>query len=138
MPWRTLLEDHPSKGPWYKSIRWLHGRLSFSTFWGQANEYQEFLGTWWLKLKCLVEVAQQPWNSWTLSIKRGHKVFEPLVVAKTVLQNRVYLSFRLCFCLFGHFLGIVSLVFSKFWHGARNVYEVVWQYQIFQTIFFCP
>ena len=27
--------------------------------------------------------------------------------------------------LSGHFLGIVSLVFSKFWHGARNPYEVV-------------
>ena len=24
-----------------------------------------------------------------------------------------------------HFLGIVSLVFSKFWHGARNPYEIV-------------
>ena len=27
--------------------------------------------------------------------------------------------------LSGHFLGIVSLVFSKVWHGARNPYEVV-------------
>ena len=26
--------------------------------------------------------------------------------------------------LFGRFLGIVSLVFSKFWHGARNQFEV--------------
>ena len=33
----------------------------------------------------------------------------------------VLLSFRLS----GHFLGIASLVFSKFWHGARNPYEVV-------------
>ena len=29
------------------------------------------------------------------------------------------------FCLCGHFLVIVSLVFSKFWHGARSPYEVV-------------
>ena len=29
-------------------------------------------------------------------------------------------SFRLL-----RFLGIVSLVFSKFWYGARNPYEVV-------------
>ena len=28
------------------------------------------------------------------------------------------------FCLFGRFLGIESLVFSKFWHGARNPYKV--------------
>ena len=27
--------------------------------------------------------------------------------------------------LSGHFLGIVSLVFSKFWHGARNLYEIL-------------
>ena len=31
------------------------------------------------------------------------------------------MSFRLS----GRFLGIVSLVFSKFWHPARNPYEVV-------------
>ena len=36
------------------------------------------------------------------------------------------------FCLCRHFLVIVSLVFSKFWHGARSLYEVVqWQSQIF-------
>ena len=29
-------------------------------------------------------------------------------------------SFHLSFSLPGCFLGIVSLVFSKFWHGARN------------------
>ena len=35
-------------------------------------------------------------------------------------------SVRPSFRLFGHFLRIVSLVFSKFWYGARNPYEVVW------------
>ena len=34
-------------------------------------------------------------------------------------------SFRQSFRLSGHFLGIVSLVFSKFWRNARNPYEVV-------------
>ena len=34
-------------------------------------------------------------------------------------------SFHSSFCLSGHFLGIVSFVFSKFWHDARNPYEVV-------------
>ena len=29
------------------------------------------------------------------------------------------------FYLSGHFLGMVSLIFSKFWVGARNLYEVV-------------
>ena len=48
-----------------------------------------------------------------------------LAVAERVLQNRVCPSFRLSFGLSAHFLGIVSLVFSKFWHSARNPYEVV-------------
>ena len=33
-------------------------------------------------------------------------------------------SFCLSFSLCGHFLWIVSLVFSKFWHGARKPYEM--------------
>ena len=37
----------------------------------------------------------------------------------------VLLAFYLSFYLSGCFLGIVSLFFSKFWHGARNQYEVV-------------
>ena len=35
----------------------------------------------------------------------------------------------------GHFLGIVSLVFAKFWHGARNPYEVL---RIFWEFFLLP
>ena len=48
-------------------------------------------------------------------------LFEPPVVAGRELGLTVLLSFRLS----GRFLGIASLVFSKFWHGARNPYEVV-------------
>ena len=47
----------------------------------------------------------------------------------------VYPSFRLsgCFC------GIVSLVFSKFWHGARSPYEVVHDRAGFsRNFFFAP
>ena len=47
-------------------------------------------------------------------------------------------SFHSSFCLSGHFLGIVSFVFSKFWHDARNPYEVVCDSQIFQKKFFLP
>ena len=36
------------------------------------------------------------------------------------------------------FLGIVSLVFSEFWHGARNPYEVVCDSRIFWKKVFCP
>ena len=50
-------------------------------------------------------------------MKLSAHLFGPLVVARRVLWNKVYLS--------GCFLGIVSLVFSKFWHDARNSYEVV-------------
>ena len=41
-----------------------------------------------------------------------------------VLWIRVCRSFHPSFHLSGCFLGIVSLVFSKFWHDARNPYEV--------------
>ena len=59
--------------------------------------------------------------------------FGPLLVARSVIWNRVCLSvcpfvlpsFRPSFRLSGRFLRIASLVFSKFWHGARNPYEVV-------------
>ena len=49
-----------------------------------------------------------------------------------VLWIRVCPSFHPSFHLSGCFLGIVSLVFSKFWHDARNPYEVVCDSQIFQ------
>ena len=50
-----------------------------------------------------------------------------IVVVGRVLRNGVY-PFHPSFCpsivLSGHFFGIVSLVFSRSWHGARNSYEV--------------
>ena len=49
----------------------------------------------------------------------------PPALAGRVLLNRVCPSFRPSFRLSGRFLGIVSLVFSKFWHDARNSCEVV-------------
>ena len=52
-------------------------------------------------------------------------VFGPPAVAERVPWNRVCPSFCPSFRLCGRFLGIASLVFSKFWHGARNPYEVV-------------
>ena len=52
-------------------------------------------------------------------------------------------TLRSSFCPFvllsRHFLEIVSLVFSKFKHGARNLYEVVCNRARFcQENFFCP
>ena len=44
----------------------------------------------------------------------------------------------LSFCLSGHFLGIASLVFSKLWHGVRNLYEVAHENWIFWKSFFAP
>ena len=73
--------------------------------------------------------------------------FGPPALAGRVLWNRVCPSFcpsilpffRLSFHLSGHFLGIVSLVFSKFWHNARNPYEVVCVRAGFsRKIFFTP
>ena len=51
----------------------------------------------------------------------------PTAVAGRVLQSKVCLSFHLYKC----FLGIGSLLFSKFWHDARNPYEVVRDSHIF-------
>ena len=48
-------------------------------------------------------------------------------------------SILLSFHLSGRFLGIVSLVFSKFQHGARNPYEIVHDRTGFSgTNFFAP
>ena len=59
--------------------RWLQGRLSLSSFRGRSNEYQEFRGTLWLKVNCLLLVAQQPWGSWTSSIKGVIKFFKVIL-----------------------------------------------------------
>ena len=42
------------------------------------------------------------------------------------------------YCLSGCFLGIGLLDFSKFWHDARNLYEVVHDTPIFWKNFFVP
>ena len=56
-------------------------------------------------------------------------------VARRVLQNRVCPSFPLSGCFF----GIGSIVFFKFWHGARNSNDAVRDRTIFfQKNFFGP
>ena len=40
-------------------------------------------------------------------------------------RSSVFPSILPSVLLYVHFLVVVSLVFSKFWHGARNPYEVV-------------
>ena len=48
-PWSNGLVvkvlDSESRGPVLKTIEWFQSRLSFSSFRGQLNEYQEFVGT---------------------------------------------------------------------------------------------
>ena len=41
-----VLDFQPS-GTGFKTVEWLQGQLSLSSFRGQLNEYQEFLGTEW-------------------------------------------------------------------------------------------
>ena len=58
----------------------------------------------------------------------------PAAGARRVLQKRVCPSFLLS----GQFHGIGSLVFSKFWCGARNPNEMVHvRTRFFQNNFFC-
>ena len=72
-----------------------------------------------------------------LKLNKG-EVFRHSAVAGKVLRNRVCPSFLPSFRLSGGFLGIVSLVFSKFWLGARNPYKVGHDRAGFPEIFFLP
>ena len=65
-------------------------------------------------------------------------ILDPPAVAGRVLWNRVCLSFRPSFRLSRRFLWIVSLTFFKFWHGARNPYEVVRDRADFRWKIFLP
>ena len=59
-------------------------------------------------------------------------------VAGRALWNKACLPFHPSVLLYGRFLGIVSLAFSKFWYGARNPYEMLCYRQIFQKKIFGP
>ena len=61
------------------------------------------------------------------------KFIGPAAVARRILHNTVCPSFPLPWC----FLGTGSLVFSKFWHGARNSNDVA-RDRTRKKIFFCP
>ena len=41
---------YQTKDPRIKTIWWLKNCLGLSSFKGQSNEYQGFLGMWWLKV----------------------------------------------------------------------------------------
>ena len=74
----------------------------------------------------------------SLYLSGGLSHIEPLVVAGRVLYIKYGLSILPAFRLSGRFLGIVSLVFSKFWQDARNLYEVVRDTLNFWENNFCP
>ena len=52
------------------------------------------LGTYWLKVKCLLVVALLSWDSWTTSIERGHKVFFLNFFFWKLLWHRFYLRLQ--------------------------------------------
>ena len=65
--------------------------------------------------------------------------FGPQAVTGRVLWNRVCPSFRPSVLVSRCFLGNISLVFSKFWHVARNPYQVVQDRARFsRKNIFCP
>ena len=68
-----------------------------------------------LNLSCTVNIGK----SWSCV-----STFGPPAVAGRVLWNKTCPSFHPSILPSGCFLGILSLIFSKFWHGARNLYEV--------------
>ena len=57
-----------------------------------------------------------------------------LAVAGKVCPSFPPAAYRLSGC----FLGIISLGFSEFQHGAKNPYQVVCDSQIFWENYFCP
>ena len=77
------------------------------------------------------KLIEKYWGGFDQKKGCGHSGHRTLKLAVSQVNNGingimesglpVFPSFR----LFGRFLGIVSLVFSEFWHGARNSYEVV-------------
>ena len=75
------VQIYQTKDSRFKTIRWLKNCLSLSPFKDQSNEYQGFLGAWWLKkvltvtsftkLNSIHEVVH--WDKWTL--KKVHEFF---------------------------------------------------------------
>ena len=51
------VQAYQTKDPRFKTIRWLKNCLNLSSLKGESNEYQRFLGTWWLKV---LTVTLQP------------------------------------------------------------------------------
>ena len=71
-----ILERKPGvRDPGFKTTRWLQDWFSLSCFRIRSIEYQEHLGTYWLKVKYLLVVTLQTWDSWTLSVERSLKDF---------------------------------------------------------------
>ena len=102
----------------------------FSTFWGKSSQKKSKLSVWaeiwyqdqfeFVKFNDDIHFLEPRWQP-----KGSYKI------------GSVCPSIRPSFCLSGCFLGIVRLVFSKFWHDARNAYEVVRDSRIFQKKIFC-
>ena len=70
---RTL--DYQSMNLALKTTWWLYSRASISSFRVRSDTYHELLGTYSLEINWLLVVSFQPWDSWTLFILMGYKVF---------------------------------------------------------------
>ena len=68
----------------FGTSRWLQVQLSLSSIRGLRNKYyQEPLGTWWLKVRCLLVLVLKPSSRWFLCIKRVHKAFFDIATANS-------------------------------------------------------
>ena len=69
--WSNRIVDrvqvYQTRGPRFKTIKWLKNCSRLSFFQGQPNNYQEFLGTFWLKLSPHCDSAA--FRHWSLYIK---------------------------------------------------------------------
>ena len=76
MSWYTLVVQYEwlrNKAHYFNND-WVAGSGSKAD--SAFHSFHSFtLGTYWLKVKWLLVVALLPWDSWTTSTARGHKVF---------------------------------------------------------------
>ena len=124
---------------------WLLGALSpsapiYQEKWLLMLKFWKLIPLWLFLVK--FDVSNQVFYIDRFKWKYNYLLLGPLVVAGSVLWNRVcpsiLLSFHPSVLLAKDFLGIVSLVFSKFWHDTRNLMKLCMTELDFPWKTFCP
>ena len=110
--------------------------IQLSFFGRQSNENQGFLGILWLKVNCLLLVASQPWDFWTLSNKWDHRVdvlHQPFWCCRLILiidyyHGLVYQPLHTtdCICSRQTYFPMQTVFFQSY----LFIFIIYWQYSI--------